>query len=65
MDVYRQGHGEPMLLLHGIWESWHGFSPILPALGAEHDVLAPTFADHPGGPRFPPVPSSASRPCWM
>lgn len=53
MDAYREGSGEPMLLLHGIWESWHSFSPVLAALSAEHDVLAPTLADHPGGPPLP------------
>lgn len=53
MGVLRQGSGEPILLLHGIWESWHSFSPVLPALTAEHEVLAPTLADHPGGPPLP------------
>ena len=53
MDTYRGGNGEQMLLLHGIWESWHSFSPVLAALSAEHDVLAPTLADHPGGPELP------------
>lgn len=53
MGVFREGSGEPMLLLHGIWESWHSFSPVLPALTAEYDVLAPTLADHPGGPSLP------------
>ena len=53
MDTYRGGNGEQMLLLHGVWESWHSFSPVLAALSAEHDVLAPTLPDHPGGPSLP------------
>jgi pimeloyl-ACP methyl ester carboxylesterase len=54
MDTFRGGNGEPVLLLHGVWESWHSFSPVLAGLSAEHDVLAPTLADHPGGPGLAP-----------
>ena len=50
LDRYRAGSGEPLLLLHGIWESWHSWSPVLDRLAAEREVLAPTLPDHPGSP---------------
>jgi pimeloyl-ACP methyl ester carboxylesterase len=50
LDRYRAGSGEPLLLLHGIWESWHSWSPVLDRLAAEREVLAPTLPDHLGSP---------------
>ena len=47
---YRAGSGEPLVLLHGIWESWHSWSPVLDRLAAEREVLAPTLPDHLGSP---------------
>jgi pimeloyl-ACP methyl ester carboxylesterase len=37
-------------LLHGIWESWHSWSPTLDRLAAEREVLALTLPDHLGSP---------------
>lgn len=53
LDHYRAGSGEPLLLLHGIWEGWHSWSPVLDRLSAERDVLAPTLPDHLGSPPLP------------
>ncbi len=50
VDRYRAGSGEPLVLLHGIWESWHSWSPVLDRLAAEREVLAPTLPDHLGSP---------------
>ena len=50
LDRYRAGSGAPLLLLHGIWESWHSWSPVLEQLAAEREVLAPTLPDHLGSP---------------
>ena len=47
-DRYRAGSGEPLVLLHGIWESWHSWSPVLDRLAAEREVLALTLPDHLG-----------------
>jgi pimeloyl-ACP methyl ester carboxylesterase len=50
---HRGGEGEPLLLLHGFTANWRTWEPVLPALEARHDVLAPTLAGHAGGPMFP------------
>ncbi|HZZ45789.1 MAG TPA: alpha/beta fold hydrolase [Pseudonocardia sp.] len=42
-----------MVLLHGVSMSWRVWRPVLPALTARHDVIAPTLAGHRGGPDFP------------
>ncbi len=47
---HRGGSGPPMVLLHGITESWHTWELVLPALERRHDVLAPTLPGHAGGP---------------
>lgn len=49
---HRGGDGEPLLLLHGFTDTWRTWEPVLPALEARHDVLAPTLAGHAGGPPF-------------
>jgi pimeloyl-ACP methyl ester carboxylesterase len=38
-----------MLLVHGFTDTWHAWTPLLPALEAHHDVLAPTLPGHHGG----------------
>lgn len=53
LDRYRAGSGPPLLLLHGIWEGWHSWSPVLDRLSAERDVLALTLPDHLGSPPLP------------
>lgn len=54
--LYRAGSGEPLVLLHGFTGAWHHWRPLLPALGARYEVIAPTLAGHDGGPPFPDVP---------
>ncbi|MGD9735642.1 MAG: alpha/beta fold hydrolase [Solirubrobacterales bacterium] len=48
--AHRGGEGSPLLLLHGFTDTWRSWELILPALEAEHEVLAPTLAGHAGGP---------------
>ena len=51
-DRYRAGSGKPLVLLHGIWESWHSWSAVLKRLSAERDVLALTLRGHLGSEPF-------------
>lgn len=53
-ERYRAGTGEPLVLLHGIWESWRSWSPVLERLSPERDVLAPTLRGHLGAAAFAP-----------
>jgi len=39
-----------MLCLHGFTDTWRTWELVLPALEAEHEVIAPTLAGHAGGP---------------
>jgi pimeloyl-ACP methyl ester carboxylesterase len=45
-DHYRGGSGEPLVLIHGAAASWRVWKPVLGALTAERDVLAPRLAGH-------------------
>ena len=40
------GHGQPMILLHGGLASGETFGPIMPALSANHTVIAPDLQGH-------------------
>jgi len=51
--AHRGGSGEPLLLLHGLTDTWRTWELALPALERRHDVLAPTLAGHAGGPPLP------------
>jgi pimeloyl-ACP methyl ester carboxylesterase len=42
----REGSGPPLLLIHGLGGDRRSFGPILPALTARHDVLAPELPGH-------------------
>src|ERR1700761_5983376 len=46
----RGGRGSPLVCLHGFTETWRSWELILPALEAQHDVLALTLPGHAGGP---------------
>jgi pimeloyl-ACP methyl ester carboxylesterase len=48
----RLGRGEPLLLVHGLGHSKEGWDPVLPALAADHDVVA---LDLPGFGAAPPL----------
>jgi len=45
---YRGGTGEPLVLVHGFTSYWETWEPMLPALTAQFDVLAPTLLGHAG-----------------
>ena len=47
---HRGGAGTPLVCLHGFTDTWRTWELVLPALEAEHDVLAPTLPAHAGGP---------------
>ena len=47
---HRGGSGSPLVLLHGLTDTWRTWELVLPALERRHDVLAPTLAGHAGGP---------------
>lgn len=48
--VHRSGHGEPLLLLHGVLLTWQSWGAVLDDLAADHTLLAPTLPGHFGGP---------------
>ena len=47
---HRGGSGPPLVLLHGLMESWRSWELVLPMLERRRDVLAVTLAGHAGGP---------------
>ncbi len=53
---FREGGGEPLLLIHGLGLSWRSWKPVLPILTREHDVIA---VDLPGFGSAPPLRHSA------
>lgn len=50
---YRSGEGEPLVLIHGFTSTQEVWKPVLPALEARHEVLAPTLPGHFGGEPWP------------
>ncbi|MBV8941812.1 MAG: alpha/beta fold hydrolase [Solirubrobacterales bacterium] len=50
--LYRAGHGEPLVLLHGFMSSWHQWRPVFADLVPHFEVIAPTLAGHRGGPPY-------------
>ena len=46
---YHAGSGEPLVLLHGFTDTWRGWTPVLPALSAHHEVYASSLPGHLGG----------------
>ncbi len=57
LTQHRGGSGEPLLLVHGLGSSWQAFAPVLEALEARHDVIAP---DMPGFGASPPFPDGTT-----
>ena len=51
-SLYRAGHGEPLVLLHGFMSTWHQWRPVLADLIPYFEVIAPTLAGHLGGPPY-------------
>lgn len=47
---WRDGDGEPIVLLHGFTDTWRTWELVGPRLARTHDVLALTLAGHAGGP---------------
>lgn len=43
---HRAGSGPPVVLLHGLGQTWLAWHPVLSALEARCEVLAPTLAGH-------------------
>jgi pimeloyl-ACP methyl ester carboxylesterase len=48
-DVYQEGSGEPLILLHGFGGTWRQWTPVLPYLLKHHRVIAPSLPGHFGG----------------
>lgn len=46
---FRDGSGEPLLLLHGGSAHWTNWRDVIPQLSNEYDVLAPSLGGHAGG----------------
>lgn len=57
MQSTRTGAGAPLLLVHGLGGSSRSWSPILPYLAAEREVIA---LDLPGFGTTPPLPGEVS-----
>jgi pimeloyl-ACP methyl ester carboxylesterase len=51
--LFRGGSGPPLVLIHAGWTSSRLWTPVLPALTEQRDVLAPTLPGHHGGPAMP------------
>lgn len=46
MNSVRTGSGQPLLLVHGLGGSWRSWSPILPALAEQREVIAIDLPGH-------------------
>jgi pimeloyl-ACP methyl ester carboxylesterase len=53
--LHRAGHGEPLVLLHGLGESHVGWHPVINTLADHYDVIA---LDLPGFGRSPSLPGT-------
>src|SRR5215210_6802877 len=52
--LYRAGHGEPLVLIHGFTATWRCWLPVLGLLVPRFEVIAPTLNGHDGGRPSPP-----------
>src|SRR3954469_12953773 len=55
--LYRAGHGEPLVLVHGFTATWRCWLPVLAELVPRFEVIAPTLHGHDGGPTPPGGPA--------
>ena len=55
--LYRAGHGEPLVLVHGFTATWRCWLPVLAELVPRFEVIAPTLHGHDGGPQPPDGPA--------
>ncbi len=55
--LYRAGHGEPLVLVHGFTATWRCWHPLLADLVPRFEVIAPTLHGHDGGPPAPDRPA--------
>jgi pimeloyl-ACP methyl ester carboxylesterase len=59
--LYRAGHGEPLVLVHGFTATWRCWLPVLAFLVPRFEVIAPTLPGHDGGPTPPDSARSLSQ----
>lgn len=52
--LYRAGHGEPLVLIHGFTATWRCWLPVIAELVPRFEVIAPTLHGHDGGAALPP-----------
>jgi pimeloyl-ACP methyl ester carboxylesterase len=57
LDHRLAGHGEPLLLIHGIGSTWRVWKPVLDRLEAQHEVLS---VDVPGFGHSPALPAGTT-----
>jgi pimeloyl-ACP methyl ester carboxylesterase len=58
LNHYRRGHGEPLILIHGIGSRWQMWEPVIDSLASERDVIAidlPGFGASPMPPEGTPA----------
>jgi pimeloyl-ACP methyl ester carboxylesterase len=55
--MYRAGHGEPLVLVHGFTATRRCWHPVIADLVPRFDVIAPTLHGHDGGPPPPDGPA--------
>jgi pimeloyl-ACP methyl ester carboxylesterase len=55
--LYRAGHGEPLVLVHGFTATWRCWMPLIADLVPRFEVIAPTLHGHDGGPPLPDGPA--------
>ena len=55
--LYRAGHGEPLVLVHGFTATWRCWHPVIADLVPRFEVIAPTLHGHDGGPLPPDGPA--------
>jgi pimeloyl-ACP methyl ester carboxylesterase len=53
-ERFRSGDGEPLVLVHPFATTWREWKPVLDALSAERDVLAPSLPGHHEAQPLPP-----------